>query len=91
MKIRTWSGGILALSAAALLLGACAGARQVDRQAPTVTYEYPEGEFGEAKEKAAEYCAEEYNRKAVRVSRNDAEGVATFACTDQLEDEGPSY
>jgi hypothetical protein len=80
-----------ALMLGALMLGACAGARQVDQNAPTVTYEYTEGEFGEASEKADDYCADEYNRKAELVSRNDADGEATFACTDELEGEGRSY
>lgn len=76
---------VLALAISALALAACGGAKSFQSQAsaPTVSYSYQDGgDYDEVKDRADDYCDDEYGRDAVLLSR-DMEGdryEATFAC-----------
>jgi hypothetical protein len=51
---------------------------------PLVAYDYQEGRFGAAQQKANGYCADAYNRQATAVGMDRENKVATFACDAPL-------
>lgn len=77
---------LLLLAAAGFGLAACGGnpkAFQSSADAPRVSYTYQDGgDYDHVKELADDYCDEEFNRRAVLLSR-DTQGdsyEATFSC-----------
>ena len=75
---------IIPIVVLAFLIAGCAsrGPERTDEQNPSVSYTYGNGESEEAKQNAAKYCYENYQRSArvVQDVKSGNKRVMTFDC-----------